>query len=140
MASREQRARVSVCQYFPRAVPGTGCHGFVLQREKQPSHEGQYLTPSVTPWALTPSHLTFLISVSPLPNAVVCTKEAINAFLFQNVSFCSPSVPTSTEHGVHLPYQRSPTLLPTGSPVSCVLNRLTKACLLVSEQNEVFKM
>lgn len=94
MAPREQRARVSVCQYFPRAVPGIGCHGFVLQTEKLQSQEGQYLTPSVTPWALTPSHLTFLISVSPLPNTVVCTKEAINALLFKNVDFCSLSAPT----------------------------------------------
>lgn len=109
MASGTRRAQ-STSQHFPRAIQRRRCDGLILQAGN--SHVmKEDITPSEchSPGPAPSQPPNLLISGPSLPNAVVCTKEAISAFLLQTVYFCLPSRKgTSTKNWIHLSYQSFP--------------------------------
>lgn len=75
---------------FLEPSKGEGAINSFLQTGKQPRHEGGHHTQWVSlpvPWPQA-NHPISLISGPPLPNAVVCIKEAISVFLLKTLYFC----------------------------------------------------
>lgn len=107
MASGKRRAQVPVSTFLEPSK-GDGATASFSRQETAMSWRRTSPPASFTPRAL-PQAPNLPISGTPLPKAVVCTKEAIRAFLLQTVYFYLPSKKgTSTDNWTHLSYQSFP--------------------------------